>query len=131
MALSNTQFASFTCLNPPSCSLTQLGLVADATINLSVGAGSSQVTLIVDSSPGGTCNIVDESIASSFANGTIFTHAHHEDCAIHGLRIDATFQVTGGSGAFQGATGGRREFGAEAATATAKNPLIFIGTITF
>ena len=34
MARSNTQFASFTCLNPPSCSLTQLGLVADATINL-------------------------------------------------------------------------------------------------
>jgi hypothetical protein len=46
----------------------------------------------------------------TFANGTILTHSHHEDCAIHGLRIDTTFQVTGGTGAFAGATGGGHEF---------------------
>jgi hypothetical protein len=50
-----------------------------------------------------------------FDSGTISVHSHHEDCATHGLRIDTTFQVTGGTGAFQGASGGGREFSAAAA----------------
>ena len=53
---------------------------------------------LVDFSPSGTCNIVDEQSAFIFVSGTIFTHSHNEDCAIHGLRIDTTFQVTGGPG---------------------------------
>jgi hypothetical protein len=88
--------------------------------------GSYQATLIVDTSPGGSCNIVDESSAFIFDQGTILVDSHHEDCATHGLRIETTFQVTGGTGAFQGATGTGREFSAAASPA-----VIYNGTISF
>jgi hypothetical protein len=101
-------------------------IVADASSNLSPGKGSFQATITVDFSPGGTCNIVDEPGTFIFDNGTIFTHSH---CAIHGLRIDTTFEVTGGTGDFAGATGGGREF--SAASASPVSPVIFNGTITF
>ena len=127
IAVTNLQFTSVTCLNPPSCSLYQSVLAADAKSNLSTGMGSFQATLLVDFSPGGTCNIVDEPGAFAFANGTIFTHSHHEDCAIHGLRIDTTFQVTGGTGAFAGASGGGREW----ASTGAASPVFFQGKIFF
>jgi hypothetical protein len=89
-------------------------------------AGSHHADLTVDFSPGGSCNIVTEDAAFAFDNGTIFTHSHHEDCATTGLRIDTTFQVTGGTGAFQGATGGGREFSSVGAPNT-----IYQGTISF
>src|SRR6516165_237082 len=95
-----TQFTSFTCLNA-SCTLGQATLAGTATSNLATGVGSLQATLIVDFSPGGSCNIVDESDAFIFDRGTVLVHSHHEDCATHGLRIQTTFQVTGGTGAFQ------------------------------
>ena len=120
------QFTSFTCLNN-SCSLAQATVAGTATSNLATGAGSFAGTLIVDFSPGGTCNIVDESDTFSFGNGTISVHSHHEDCATQGLRIDTTFDVTGGTGAFQGATGGGRE----KASAAAPAPVNYIGTISF
>jgi hypothetical protein len=107
----------------------QSTIVADASSNLSTGKGIFQATILVDLTPGGTCNIVDEPGAFIFDNGTIFTHSHHEDCAIHGLRIDTTFKVTGGTGDFAGATGGGREFGA--ASNSSATPVIFNGTITF
>jgi hypothetical protein len=120
------QFTSATCLNPPSCSLYHSTVDGDATSNLSAGTGSHHADLIVDFSPGGSCNIVDESDVFAFANGTIFVHSHHEDCATHGLRVDTTFQVTGGSGAFAGASGGGREFFAGQSAAETYN-----GTISF
>jgi hypothetical protein len=126
--LTNVEFTSFTCLND-SCTLAQSDVVGDATSNLS-GKGSFQGVLTVDLSPGGTCNIVDESDVFTFADGTISIQSHHEDCATHGLRIDTTFQVTGGTGAFAGATGSGREFGATAAGASAANPIIYAGTIS-
>jgi hypothetical protein len=89
--------------------------------------GSFQATILVDVSPGGTCNIVDEPGVFTFDNGTISTHSHHEDCAIHGFRIDTTFQITGGTGAFAGATGSGHEFSAAAGPV----PVIFNGTISF
>jgi hypothetical protein len=117
-------FTSFTCLNP-SCSLGQATLAGTATSNLATGLGSLHATLIVDTSPGGSCNIVDESSAFIFDQGTIFVHSHHEDCATHSLRIDTTFQVTGGTGAFQDATGSGREFSAAPSPA-----VIYNGTIS-
>ena len=127
----NTQFTSFTCLND-SCSLALVTVVADATTNLSgVGAGSFQAPLTIDFSPGGNCNIVDEPGVFTFDNGTIFTHSHHEDCAIHGLRIDTTFQVTGGTGAFADATGSGREFLAISPAQTANTPTTWVGTISY
>ena len=122
----NPQFTSFTCLNA-SCSLASVTVDAKGTSNLSTGAGSSHADLIVDFSPGGTCNIVTEDAVFGFDSGTISVHSHHEDCATHGLRIDTTFQVTGGTGAFQDASGGGREF----ASAAAPAPVIYHGTISF
>jgi hypothetical protein len=127
----NIQFTSFTCLND-ACSLAVATLAGDATSNLSAGTGTFQTTITVDFSPGGDCNIVDEPGVFTFDNGTIFTHSHHEDCLTHGLRIDTTFEVTGGAGAFSGATGSGREFGAVSGSAqSAHNPAIFVGTISF
>jgi hypothetical protein len=123
------QFTSFTCLND-SCTLTLATVVGTATSNLDTGLGSFQATLITDFSPGGNCNIADESDAFVFDKGTIFVHSHHEDCATNGLRIDTTFQVTGGSGTFQGATGSGREFGAATPSANSKVPIIYNGTIS-
>ena len=124
------QFTSFACLND-SCSLAHVTVDGKGTSNLSTGAGSFHADLTVDFSPGGTCNIVDESVTFTFDNGMIFIHSHHEDCATTGLRIDTTFQVTGGTGAFQGATGSGREFSAAGSPKGALTPVIYVGTISF
>ena len=124
------QFTSFACLND-SCSLAHVTVDGKGTSNLSTGAGSFHADLTVDFSPGGTCNIVDESVTFTFDKGMIFTHSHHEDCATTGLRIDTTFQVTGGTEAFQGATGSGREFSAAGAPKGALTPVIYVGTISF
>ena len=136
LAVTRLDFTSVTCVDPagvdpsdPSCKMIQSTIVADASSNLSTGKGTFQATILVDLTPGGTCNIVDEPGAFIFDNGTIYTHSHHEDCAIHGLRIDTTFKVTGGTGDFAGATGGGREF--SAASNSPVSPVIFNGTITF
>jgi hypothetical protein len=122
------QFTSFTCLND-SCSLASVTVDAKGTSNLSTGAGSYHADLIIDFSPGGTCNIVTEDATFSFDSGTILVHSHHEDCATHGLRIDTTFQVTGGTGAFEGASGGGREF-REFSSVSTSTPVVYQGTIS-
>jgi hypothetical protein len=125
LTASDLQFSSFTCLND-SCSLASVKVDAKSTSNLSTGTGSFHSDGILDFSPGGTCNILDETDAFAFDKGTIFVHSHHEDCATHGLRVDTTFEVTGGAGAFEGASGGGREF----ASANAST-VIFEGTISY
>ena len=120
------QFSNFACLND-SCSLASVNVTGKATSNLATGNGNVQQTLKLDFSPGGSCNIVDETDTFIFDAGTILIHSHHEDCATHGLRVDTTFEVTGGSGAFANATGGGREF----ASAAAHAPIIYNGVISF
>ena len=46
-----------------------------------------EATIVVELLLGGTCNIVDQPGAFIFDNGAIFTHSHHEDCVVKGLRI--------------------------------------------
>ena len=136
LAVTSLQFTSVTCIDPPgvdpsdpSCMMIRSPIVADASSNLFTGKGSFQATITVDFSPGGTCNIVNEPGTFIFDNGTIFTHSHHEDCAIHGLRIDTTFEVTGGTGDFAARP--------EAVGSSPRpvhgpvSPVIFNGTITF
>ena len=103
LAAVQLQFTLFECLND-TCSLAHVTVDGKGTSNLSAGAGSYHADLTVDFSPGGTCNISDESATFTFDNGMIFVGSHHEDCATHGLRIDTTFQVTGGTGALASAT---------------------------
>ena len=125
----NGQFTSFNCLNA-LCSRASATVDGKATSNLSTGAGSYHAGLIVDflgqPAPGGNCNIVTEHDAFAFNKGTIFTHSRHEDCATAGLRINTTFTITGGTGAFQDAKGGGREFSSVGAPTT-----IYQGTISF
>jgi hypothetical protein len=124
------QFTSFKCLNA-LCSRAAVTVDGKATSNLATGDGSFHADLIVDflgqPAPGGNCNIVDESSTFAFAKGTIFTHSLHEDCATAGLRINTTFTVTGGTGAFQGANGSGREF----ASVGNFSAIIYQGTISF
>ena len=123
------QFTSFTCLND-SCSRASATVDGKATSNLSTGAGSYHADLIIDflgqPAPGGNCNIVDESAAFAFDKGTIFTHSLHEDCATAGLRINTPFKITGGTGAFQSASGSGREFSSVGSSTTT-----YEGTISF
>src|SRR5262252_9730617 len=71
-------FTGFTCLND-DCSLAQVTLGGGAHSNLNAGPGSYTSTLIVDFSPGGDCNIVDETDEFTFDAGTITVRSHHED----------------------------------------------------
>ncbi|MGN6175012.1 MAG: hypothetical protein ACTHPS_19005 [Streptosporangiaceae bacterium] len=125
----DSKFTSFNCLND-LCSRAFVTVDGKATSNLSTGAGSYHADLTVDflglPAPGGNCNFVDEFSTFAFDNGTIAVQSHHEDCATHGLRIDTTFKVDGGTGAFQGANGSGREFAAAGAP-----PVIDQGTISF
>jgi hypothetical protein len=136
LKLTNFQFGPFTCLIgslETSCLLAEVTVVGPATSNLSAGTGTYQSTITIDFTPGDDCNIVDEPAAFTFDNGTIFTHSHHEDCNVRPHRIDTTFQVTGGTGAFAGATGTGHEFGAGSPPDSTPNntPIIYVGTITF
>ena len=70
-----------------------------------------EATIVVELLLGGTCNIVDQPGAFIFDNGAIFTHSHHEDCVVKGLRIDTTFQVTGGVRAIAARAGAVRSSG--------------------
>lgn len=63
-----------------------------------------------DLRPGGSCNIIGETITFTFAAGAIYASSLHEDCRTTGLRIDTQFTITGGTGTFVGASGGGNEF---------------------
>jgi hypothetical protein len=105
-------FTSGTCLQPgPDDSCVVAAVQADGTVAGTQGTGAYHADLVVDSSPGGTCNIVDESDTFAFPQGILFVHSHHEDCRIHGNRIFTDFAVVGGTGAYAGASGSGLEFG--------------------
>jgi hypothetical protein len=117
-------FTSFTCLNP-DCTLGAATTDGTASSNVA-GDGLYHADLVVDFSPGGTCNIVDETDTFTFAAGTFYAHSVHEDCRITGNRIDAEFTITGGTGAFAGASGGGKELGNNG-----HDPIKFNGQIVF
>jgi hypothetical protein len=76
------------------------------------------------------CNVVDETAVFTFDTGTITTHSYHQDCPATirpGPRIDTDFTVSGGTGAFAGATGN----GVELASHVDSSPVIYNGTIVF
>jgi hypothetical protein len=92
----------------------------NASSKLSVRAGSVQETLIVDFPPEETATSFT-SHSPSLCQRERISPIDHENCAKHVLRVDTTFQITGGTGAFQGATSGR-EFGAVSAARTPGPP---------
>jgi hypothetical protein len=74
----------------------------------SAGVGTLQSLLDVNASdpgPDNDCNTVDETGTFTFAAGTITYRSWHRDCNFGGPRIQTIFAITGGTGAWAGATG--------------------------
>ena len=115
-----------TCLDN-SCTMLRIIRTGPVTSNLA-GKGTSQITLTRTFLANG-CSSADEVSTVTFAAGTISTHTPlPTTCAPpEGLLFNAPFVVTGGTGAFAGATGGGREF----SSTGNPSPIIYIGTITF
>src|SRR6266550_4486708 len=104
--------------------LSMLGVAVTASPALA-GTGTKQLHLAVTSLQFTSVTCVDPSDPScSVVRSTIVADASSNLSTGKG-----SFQVTGGTGAFDGATGGGHEF--SAASASAVSPVIFNGTITF
>jgi hypothetical protein len=101
-------FTSYECRpdQPLVCDVTITG---PAISNLGHGTADYTVVLTWEGFEGSPCNTVDETTVFTFDTGTITTHAVHRDCPATirpGPRIKGTFTVVGGTGAFEGITGG-------------------------
>ncbi len=70
------------------------------------------------------CNHVDEAGTFTFAHGSIDIVSEHTDCRLHGQRVKTTFEITGGTGRFAGATGGGLEI-------AGPQPFTYNGTIQY
>jgi hypothetical protein len=120
------EFTSFSCTDPVNPFLCVTTATGEVHSNLSTTPGTVDYTLVIDWSPGfdAPCNVVDETGVFTFETGTITVHSHHQDCPATirpGPRIVTDFQVTGGTGAFAGATGSGAEHG--------QSTIIYNGTI--
>jgi hypothetical protein len=127
---SEITFTSFSCTDPVNPFLCDVTATAGVHSNLSTTPGTVDWTLVVDFSPGfdAPCNVVDETAVFTFETGTITVHSYHQDCPGNirpGPRIDSDFQVTGGTGAFAGATGSGTERGGSGGP----SPIVYNGTI--
>jgi hypothetical protein len=124
------QSVDVTCLVPgpdDSCTTLQITVTGTVTSNLA-GQGTSQLTLIRTFLDNG-CHTGEEFTTFTFSAGTISTHTPtFETCGTPtGLLFDVPFEITGGTGAFAGATGGGQEF----TPSGGPSPIIYIGKITF
>jgi hypothetical protein len=119
-------FTSYVCRpeQPLRCDVT---ITSPVNSNLSTTQGRADYTVVLDweGFEGSPCNTVDETVVFTFDVGTVTTHSVHRDCPATirpGPRIQAPFTVTGGTGAFAGATGGGYEIG---------GPPVYNGQIVF
>jgi hypothetical protein len=110
-------FTSYLCRpdQPLVCDVTITGPVNS---NLSTTQGPADYTVVLswEGFEGSPCNTVDETTVFTFDTGTVTTHSIHRDCPATirpGPRIQTTFTVTGGTGAFAGATGSGRQVNLE------------------
>jgi hypothetical protein len=121
-------FTSYSCRvdEPLVCDVTITGPVKS---NLSTTEGIAEYTVVLtwEGFEGSPCNTVDETTVFTFDTGTITTHSVHRDCPatiLPGPRIQSSFTVIGGTGAFEGARGSGREVGGGP-------PVVYNGTIDF
>jgi hypothetical protein len=124
-------FTSFSCTDPVNPFLCVSTATGEVRSNLSTTPGTVDYTLVVDFSPSfdAPCNVVDETAVFTFEAGTITVHSHRQDCPatiLPGPRISTDFQVTGGTGAFAGATGGGVERAGQGSDAITYNGTIFL-----
>jgi hypothetical protein len=125
-------FTSFSCTDPTNPFLCDVTVTAEVNSNLSTTPGTVAYTLVIDFSPSfdAPCNVVDETAVFTFDAGTITIHSYHQDCPATirpGPRIDTDFTVTGGTGAFAGATGSGIELSGPGGPAS----VVYNGTIAF
>ena len=102
-------FTSYMCRpdQPLVCDVTITGPV-NSNLSTRQGRVDYSVVLYWEGFEGSPCNTVDETTLFTFDAGTITIHSYHRDCPATirpGPRIQTSFTVTGGTGAFAGATG--------------------------
>lgn len=119
------EFTSFSC---PMADLCYVTGTAQALSNLSTRAGRADFSGVLTPVNGSfaPCNHVSEDMVFTFTDGTLSIHSEHTDCPATirpGPRIVTEFQVTGGTGAFSGATGGGTELG--------QMPIVYNGNVYF
>jgi hypothetical protein len=132
LTVRNLTFTSFSCPDPATPFLCQVTATGDVNSNLSTTPGTVDYDLAIDFSPGfdAPCNVVDETAVLTFAEGTLTIASRHRDCPATvrpGPRVDTSFTITGGTGAFAGASGGGTEHSSHAEQA----PVTYNGTINF
>jgi hypothetical protein len=130
LTVRNLDFTSFSCSDPSNSFLCHVTATGDVNSNLSTARGIVEFDLLIDFSPGfdAPCNVVDETAVFTFAAGTLTTTSHHRDCPATvrpGPRVDTTFTIAGGTGAFAGASGG----GTERSSHAEQAPVIYDGQI--
>jgi len=108
-------FTSYVCRKdqPLVCDVTFTGPVK-SNLSTTQGRADSTAVLYWEGFEGSPCNTVDETTVFRLDTGTVTTHSYHRDCPATirpGPRIHTSFTVTGGTGAFAGATGSGREVG--------------------
>jgi hypothetical protein len=113
---------------------------ADVHSNLSRSAGTGVDSFVITAVNGSLdpCNRFNETTVFVFPEGTITVHSDHVDCPAWirpfpagddpGSRIDTTFVIEGGTGAFEGATGSGTEHGFGGGR---QGSIIYQGTIFF
>ena len=119
------EFTSFNCPAPDLCIATFTGEVW-SNLSTSVGRVDGYLVLTPVNGSFAPCNHVSEYPVFTFQEGTVSIHSDHTDCPAWirpGPRIDTEFQVTGGTGAFSGATGGGSEHGGAS--------IVYNGTISY
>lgn len=131
LTITRLNITSFSCTDPANPFLCNVTATAEVRSNLSTTSGSAENSLVIDFSPSfdAPCNTVDETPTFTFATGTITTHSHHRDCNATispGPRINTDFVITGGTGAFAGATGSGHVLKAHADNAA----IVYNGTIS-
>ena len=132
LTVTRLNFTSFSCTDPVNPFLCDVTVTAEVRSNLSSTPGTAENSLVIDFSPAfdAPCNTVDETPTFTFDAGTITTHSYHRDCNATispGPRVNTDFVVTGGTGAFAGATGSGHELSAHADAAA----IVYNGTISF
>jgi hypothetical protein len=132
LTVRNLNFTSFSCSDPTNLFLCQVTVTGDVNSNLSTTPGTVEYDLVIDFSPGfdAPCNVVDETAVFTFADGTLTITSHHRDCLATvrpGPRVDTTFTIADGTGAFAGATGG----GTERSSHAEQAPIIYNAMIGF
>jgi hypothetical protein len=131
LTVRNLNFTSFSCSDPSNPFLCDATATGDVNSNLST-PGTVGYDLAIDWSPGfeAPCNVVDETAIFTFAAGALTTTSHHRDCPATvrpGPRVDTTFTIAGGTGAFAGASGD----GTERSSHADQAPVIYHGQIHF